>query len=98
MSKALKCSFIYIVILVYQNTMIETSHRIFLSLFYNYYQKDKFMNVLHTSLTNVFNLLGLTSNTITERQDFRKLIRENAKNFEESYHYYYLAYVDLKMQ
>ena len=45
---------VYIVILVYQNSMIDTSHKIFLSLFYNYYQRDKFMNLLSIILSNAF--------------------------------------------
>ena len=45
---------IYIVILVYQNSMIDTSHKIFLSLFHNYYQRDKFMNLLNIILSNAF--------------------------------------------
>ena len=89
---------IYIIILVYQNTMIDTSHKIFLSLFFNYHQKDKFMNLLGAVLSNVFDLLNLTKidSNITSRDDFRLLIENNAANFEHSYHNYYIAYVDLK--
>ena len=87
---------IYIIILIYQNTMIDTSHEIFLSLFYNYYQKDKFMNLLESILTNAFNLLGLTYEELTTTEDYQNLIQRNAKEFEQSYHDYYVSYVDLK--
>ena len=87
---------VYIIILLYQNSMIETSHKIFLSLFYNYYQKDKFMNLLGSILSNVFQLLKLTDNNIMERTDYQNLIKLNAKDFEKSYHNYYVSYVDLK--
>ena len=87
---------VYIIILIYQNSMIETSHKIFLSLFYNYFQKDKFMNLLGSILTDVFSLLKLTNQAICSTEDYRNLIKINAKNFEESYHNYYVSYVDLK--
>ena len=87
---------IYIIILVYQNSMIETSHKIFLSLYYNYYQKDQFMNLLSSIISNAFNILNITENSIMQRVDYKDLIKENAKEFEESYHYYYVSYVDLK--
>jgi len=87
---------IYIIILIYQNSMIEISHKIFLSLFYNYYQKDTFMNLLSSVLSNAFNLLNITKNNIMDRIDYQNLIKENAKKFEEGYHYYYVSYVDLK--
>ena len=87
---------VYIIILVYQNSMIDTSHKIFLSLFYNYYQKDKFMNLLSSVLTNVIKRLELASEEITNRNSDRNLLLNNAKEFEESYHYYYVSYVDLK--
>ena len=87
---------VYIIILIYQNSMIENSHKIFLSLFYNYYQKDKFMNLLSPILTNAFKILYLEDESITTSDDYRMLIKNNAKEFEESYHYYYVSYVDLK--
>jgi len=87
---------IYIIILVYQNSMIETSHKIFLSLFYNYYQKDKYMNLLSSIISNAFDILNITENSIMKRSDYQDLIKENAKEFEESYHYYYVSYVELK--
>ena len=87
---------IYIIILIYQNSMIDTSHKIFLSLFYNYYQKDKFMNLMGTIITNVFNFMNITKENITNSNDFNLLVKDNAKEFEESYHYYYVSYVDLK--
>ena len=90
---------IYIVILVYQNTMIDTSHKIFLSLFFNYYQKDKFMNLLSVILSNSFKLLKLLKNFelgILNSKDFQNIIEINAEKFEESYHNYYISYVDLK--
>ena len=87
---------IYIIILIYQNSMIEISHKIFLSLFYNYYQKDKFMNLLSSVLSNAFNLLNITQNNLMERIDYQNLIKDDAKKFEESYHYYYASYADLK--
>ena len=90
---------IYIIILVYQNTMIDTSHKIFLSLFYNYYQKDKFMNLLGAVLSNAFkllNLLGKYQLNIMDHNDFVILTEKNSELFEESYHNYYIAYVDLK--
>ena len=66
---------IYIIILIYQNSMIDTSHKIFLSLFYNYHQKDKFMNLLCPFLSNVFNLLNVTHENITKgRDDYRILL------------------------
>ena len=90
---------VYIIILVYQNTMIDTSHLIFLSLFFNYYQRDKFMNLLGAVLSNAFELLNLyniTEPRILNRSDYRNLMEENSEKFEESYHDYYIAYVDLK--
>ena len=87
---------IYIIILVYQNSMIETSHKIFLSLYYNYYQKDKYMNLLSSIISNAFNILNITENSIIHRVDYQDLIKENAKEFEESYHFYYVSYVNLK--
>ena len=90
---------VYIIILVYQNTMIDTSHKIFLSLFFNYYQRDKFMNLLGAFLSNSFELLNLyniTEDRILDRNDYRALMLENSEKFEESYHNYYIAYVDLK--
>ena len=90
---------VYIIILVYQNTMIDTSHKIFLSLFFNYYQRDKFMNLLGAFLSNSFELLDLfniTENNIVDKNDYRLLLLENSEKFEESYHNYYIAYVDLK--
>ena len=87
---------IYIIILVYQNYMIETSHKIFLSLYYNYYQKDKYMNLLSSIISNAFDILNITENSIMKRSDYQDLIKENAKEFEESYHYYYVSYVELK--
>ena len=61
---------------------------------YDYYQKDKFMNLLGAVLSNVFDLLNLTKidSNITSRDDFRLLIENNAANFEHSYHNYYIAY------
>ena len=87
---------VYIIILLYQNSMIDTSHKIFLSLFYNYYQKDKFMNLFESILFLAYDLLGLLSEGITNEADIQNLIKGNAKEFEESYHYYYVSYVDLK--
>ena len=90
---------IYVIILIYQNNMIETSHKIFLSLFFNYYQRDKFMNLLSVILSNAFKLLELLSNLpigIISDQDFLDAIEKNADKFENSYHNYYISYVDLK--
>ena len=90
---------VYIVILVYQNSMIDTSHKIFLSLFYNYYQRDKFMNLLSIILSNAFKLLKLLSKFeigILGSDDFRILTEKNSEKFEDSYHNYYISYVDLK--
>ena len=90
---------VYIIILVYQNTMIDTSHKIFLSLFFNYHQRDKFMNLLGAVLSNAFSLLNLfdiNGTSILDRNDYRNLMEENSEKFEESYHDYYIAYVDLK--
>jgi hypothetical protein len=41
-------------------------------------------------------MLNITENSIIQRVDYQDLIKENAKEFEESYHYYYVSYVDLK--
>ena len=90
---------VYIIILVYQNTMIDTSHKIFLSLFFNYYQKDKFMILLNSELTNVFKLLNFLEKfniSIINNDDFGILAEKNSEKFEESYHDYYISYVDLK--
>ena len=87
---------VYIIILLYQNSMIETSHKIFLSLFYNYYQKDKFMNLFASILYLAFDLLKISIDNIVNIDDAYNLIKLNAKVFEESYHYYYVSYVDLK--
>ena len=87
---------VYIIILVYQNTMIDTSHKIFLSLFYNYYQRDKFMNLLGSVLSNAYNLLNKYDIDIMNNEDYKIMIEKNSEMFEESYHKYYIAYVDLK--
>ena len=87
---------VYIIILVYQNTMIDTSHKIFLSLFYNYYQRDKFMNLLGAVLSNTFYLLDKYDIPILSHEDYKEIVEKNSDMFEQSYHEYYIAYVDLK--
>ena len=87
---------IYVIILLYQNSMIDTSHKIFLSLFYNYYQKDIFMNLIGAISTNIYKFLNITRENITNVIDINALVKNNSKKFEESYHYYYVSYVDLK--
>ena len=89
---------VYIIILLYQNSMIDTSHKIFLSLFYNYFQKDKFMNLFMSILYLTFELLklNLENENLVKVNDLDELIKKNAKEFEESYHFYYVSYVDLK--
>ena len=90
---------VYIIILVYQNTMIDTSHKIFLSLFYNYYQKDKFMNLLGAILSNAYKLLNKYDQydiDIMDNDDYKEMVKKNSDMFEQSYHEYYIAYVDLK--
>ena len=79
--------------------MIETSHKIFLSLFFNYYQRDKFMNLLSVILSNAFKLLRLLSRFeigVLNSDNFLTAIENNADKFENSYHHYYISYVDLK--
>ena len=90
---------VYVIILIYQNNMIDTSHKIFLSLFFNYYQRDKFMNLLSIILSNAFKLLKLLNKFeigILNSDDFLNTIESNADKFENSYHNYYISYVDLK--
>ena len=57
------------------------------------------MNLLSVILSNAFKLLRLLSRFeigVLSGDDFLTAIENNADKFENSYHHYYISYVDLK--
>ena len=75
---------IYVCIIFYQNNIISTGHNIFLSLNYNYYQRDKLLCLFASILPSYYFLFDLTNYNDTELMN-NTLLQGNMKWY--SFHF-----------
>ena len=87
---------IYIIILFLQNKMILTAHCIFKSLFYNYYQRDKLLNLYSSIISLLFKFSNFWINDINSIEDYKKNIINSSLNYDTNYHKFYKYYVKHK--
>ena len=97
---------IYVFILLYQNKIITTSHDIFLVLFYDYYQRDKIINILSLincvyisvmGFTNYVNSTYSTNLNIT-LFDIGCLLSKYSPQLEDSYYRFFNIYKNYKLK
>ena len=92
---------IYIVIIFYQNYIINTGHNIFFGLYYNYYQRDKLLCLFSSILSAYFFSTNITSYTTNERtymttDSLTAIMKSYSFDFQNSFHYFYTSYIDYK--
>ena len=85
---------VYIIILVYQLSVIEDCYNIFLAFYYNYIQRDKLVN-LHSSICSGYYYYAKLVDyseyiSISQYQDY---IVKNAQDFSSSFHVFYQNYI-----
>ena len=87
---------IYIIILFLQNKMIIMAHSIFKSLFYNYYQRDKLLNIYSSIISLLFKYSNFWINDINSIEDYRNNIINSSLFYDNNYHKFYKYYVQHK--
>ena len=92
----------YLMIYFYQKNTVSISKSLFLSLFYNYYQRDDFFHLYcfyislyfyYMNLTNI----GLIYNNVT-LYDFQNLLDQKSINLEDCFHNFYTYYIDFNQK
>ena len=92
----------YLLIYIYQKKTIDISKSLFLSLFYNYYQRDDFFHLYTFYLSLYFYYMNLTNigsiyNKVT-LYDFQNILDQKSINLEDCYHNFYTYYIDFNQR
>jgi hypothetical protein len=84
----------YIFILLYQSNMVSSSHKGFLILYYNYYQRDQLYALYSVSLSSYYHFTNITNlNDIMTENDYIDLIKRYSNEFQNSFHIFYDIYI-----
>ena len=90
---------IYVYIIFYQNDIISTGYNIFLGLYYNYFQRDKLLCLFSTILSSyylMYNITNYGNSDIMEKDNLKNIMEEYSMDFQNSFHYFYISYIDYK--
>jgi hypothetical protein len=84
----------YIFILLYQSNMVSSSHKGFLILYYNYYQRDQLYALYSVSLSSYYHFTNITNlSDIMTENDYINLIKRYSIEFQNSFHIFYDIYI-----
>jgi len=79
---------VYILLMKYQNSIIELIHKTFQCYYYNIYTKNLILH-FHTVITEKFyNVSRISNNSFTTEDDYEFIIKEITPLLKESFHYF----------
>ena len=86
---------IYILILYFQINFITKSDKIFINLYYIYYQKTQLLYIYSGLLNIYYNLLNINNN-ISNVQNNQEILLLLYNNLQEGFHLFYKYFLDFK--
>ena len=89
---------VYILLMEYQNSIIELIHKTFQCYYYNIYTKNLILH-FHTIITEKFyNASNININTFTTEEDYDYNIRNITPLLKESFHYFTNLFYDYNLE
>jgi hypothetical protein len=84
----------YIIILLYQRSMVTSSHKGFLIFYYNYYQRDQLYALYSVTLSSYYHYMNTTDfSDVMNETDYIDLIKRYSIEFQNSFHIFYDIYI-----
>ena len=85
---------IYIVILIYQLSVVNHCYNIFLAFYYNYIQRDKLVNLHSAIFSGYYYYAGLVNySEFIPIDQYQEYIVDNAQKYSSSFHTFYQNYI-----